>query len=105
MDSFRGHLTQQISHTCNVNNIKQVIIPGGMTSHCQPLDISVNRSFKSHLTTYYRKYGLMMHKTADQTCDKFNLDVLTKAIKYSWNRIQPAVITNGFRKMREYVQT
>mgnify|MGYP002481809685 CR=1 FL=1 len=54
LDSFRGHLSKDIKHTCDENNIIRAVIPGGWTSKCQPLDLSVNRSlvsFKEILST------------------------------------------------------
>ena len=49
MGSFSGHKTTEVKKTCKHNNIDIMMIPGGYTGLLQPLDISVNRSFKSKL--------------------------------------------------------
>ena len=48
-DSFRGHLVDRVKErTQNGYNTDIAVIPGGLTSVLQPLDVSINRSFKSH---------------------------------------------------------
>jgi len=44
--AFKGHLTpgKKASITCSSMNTDLVVLPGGMTSHVQVLDIVVNRS-------------------------------------------------------------
>lgn len=49
MDSFSGHLTQQVRAVLKDHKFDVLIIPGGYTKYLQPLDISVNRSFKARL--------------------------------------------------------
>ena len=52
IDSARSHLHQE-----EKDELKKVpkvsIIPGGCTRFIQPLDISVNRSFKDNLRTHW----------------------------------------------------
>ena len=49
MDSFSGHNSKSVKEVCQEKNVTTVVIPGGCTSHVQPLDISVNRSFKANV--------------------------------------------------------
>ena len=58
LDSFRGHLTQQMKDVCEENDIVCTVIPGALTPKLQPLDISVNRSFKAYLREFYRQHGV-----------------------------------------------
>ena len=99
LDSFRGHLTDQVKHACDENNIVRAVIPGGLTPYCQPLDLTVNRSFKSLLRAYYRKYGLRQERDTNRTIQSFNLDVLTKGVIFAWNRMKQTTICNGFTAM------
>jgi hypothetical protein len=46
MDAFCGHLSSRIRNRLRNKNTDLVVIPSGMTSQLQPLDISVNRPFK-----------------------------------------------------------
>jgi hypothetical protein len=58
LDAFKGHLTPEISATITGSsmNIYLVVIPGGMSSQLQVLDVMVNRPFKDHLKQLYSKW-------------------------------------------------
>ena len=47
LDSFRGHLTDSVKNRFNEKNTNLAVIPGGLTSKLQPLDVSINKSFKN----------------------------------------------------------
>ena len=97
MDSFRGHLTEEIRQACSDINALRAVIPGGLTSHLQPLDLTVNRSFKSHLRKEYAKHLKAMGNNRQIPAQRLN--VLAGAVRQSWNHIRPSVIRNGFNEM------
>lgn len=99
LDSFRGHLTDTIKDTCDGKDIVRAVIPGGMTKYLQPLDLTVNKSFKSKVKEYYRKEAFIQSKSGSQSYRSFNLDIFTKAIKHSWNSVEGSTVRNGFEKM------
>jgi len=47
LDSFAGHLVDSVKNRLQEKNTNIAVIPGGLTSKLQPLDVSVNKSFKS----------------------------------------------------------
>lgn len=47
LDGFRGHTVDSVKHRLIEKNTNIAIIPGGCTSKLQPLDVSINKSFKS----------------------------------------------------------
>ena len=47
LDSFRGHTVDNVKNRLIEKNTNIAIIPGGCTSKLQPLDVSINKSFKS----------------------------------------------------------
>ena len=51
-DSFRGHLTDGVkSCACaRRKNIDQAVIPDGLTSLLQPLNVVINKPFKDRLS-------------------------------------------------------
>lgn len=48
-DSFRAHLSKPVRSTLRSINTECVVIPGGMTSMLQPLDVSINKPFKDRM--------------------------------------------------------
>jgi hypothetical protein len=48
-DSFRGHLEDSIKEKFRESGVYLAVIPGGLTSKCQPLDVSINKPFKDNL--------------------------------------------------------
>ncbi|CAI7805446.1 unnamed protein product, partial [Closterium sp. NIES-54] len=46
-DSYRGHLTKEVKARFAALNIVPAVIPAGYTADVQPLDVSVNKSFKA----------------------------------------------------------
>ena len=47
LDSFSAHLVNSVKRRFGEKNTNLAVIPGGLTSHLQPLDVSVNKSFKT----------------------------------------------------------
>lgn len=58
LDAFRGHTTVDVKR--QIQNLKTdlVIIPGGMTSQLQVLDVVVNKPFKDKLRSCYTNWML-----------------------------------------------
>ena len=48
-DSFRGHLEESVKKSFVINGFDLAVIPAGLTSLCQPLDITINKPFKDYL--------------------------------------------------------
>jgi hypothetical protein len=61
MNVFRGHLSDRIINRLRNKNTDLVIIPDGMTSQLQPLNVTINKPFK-HL----------VHKHCDPWLNKGN---------------------------------
>ncbi len=41
-DSFMAHITDEVHAALRNNKTDIVVIPGGLTSICQPLDVGIN---------------------------------------------------------------
>lgn len=67
LDSFKGHLTDQIKDTCDSLGITRAVIPGGFTGILQPLDLTVNKSFKAKLKRFYCREGLREVKSKEES--------------------------------------
>ena len=55
-DSFSAHITPDIKASFKNNNTDLVVIPGGLTSICQPLDVSINKPFKNNLRRQWHNW-------------------------------------------------
>ena len=49
LDTFLAYLTKQVRDEFAKNGTKLLAIPGGCTSVLQPLDVSLNKPFKSYI--------------------------------------------------------
>lgn len=100
MDSMRAHLTDLIKKKIKSKNCIPTIIPGGMTKMLQPLDISVNRSFKAVLRRIWEtwmtdgdhsftKTGRMRHASFGEAA---------KWVEEAWNSVSVGTVVAGFKK-------
>lgn len=51
LDSFRGHTVNSVKNRLVEKNTNIVVIPGGCTSKLQPLDVAINKSFKTKVSS------------------------------------------------------
>jgi len=51
-DSFRGHTVNSVKNRLVEKNTNIAVIPGGCTSKLQPLDVAINKSFKSKVILF-----------------------------------------------------
>ncbi|CAI7840762.1 unnamed protein product, partial [Closterium sp. NIES-53] len=56
LDSYRGHLTDAVKEKFRELNCVPAIIPAGCTAEIQPLDVSINKSFKASVRQQYQKW-------------------------------------------------
>jgi hypothetical protein len=52
-DAFKGHVTDSMKDQLCKMKTELLVIPGGMTSVLQPMDISINKSFKDRMRQQY----------------------------------------------------
>ena len=53
LDAFKGHLTDSVKNQLRKMKTELVVIPGGMTSVLQQMDVSINKPFKDRLRQQY----------------------------------------------------
>jgi hypothetical protein len=53
LDAFKGHLTDSVRDQLCKMKTELVVIPGGMTSVLQPMDVSINKHFKDRMRQQY----------------------------------------------------
>ena len=99
LDSAKPHITDGVKAIAKCYS-KLAVIPGGLTKKLQPLNLSVNKSFKSKLKDKWEEWmsgedhtftksGNQRRASYSQTC---------RWIKETWDEITIDCIKNGFRK-------
>ena len=67
-DSCATHLTDKVTEELNRRNIDQAVIPGGLTSLLQLLDVAVNKPLKDHMKQLWGSWmesGTIERRTID----------------------------------------
>lgn len=100
LDAFRGHLTDNIKSNLAHKNTDLVIIPGGMTSQLQPLDVSINKPFKDYLKKEYESWLWMDNHplTPSGKIKKAPASKLAEWVSNAWNKISNSVVEDSFKK-------
>ncbi|CAG8793992.1 19762_t:CDS:2, partial [Dentiscutata erythropus] len=99
-DSFKAHLTDAVKAKLHENNNDLVVIPSGLTSVCQLLDVSINQSFKVALCHYWHKWMAKggSGKTKKGNLKRAELHIICEWVLSAWAGIDPEIIRHAFRK-------
>lgn len=98
IDSFRGHLTENVKNKMKQEKSDMVVIPGGMTGILQPLDVSINRPFKAHLRHLYREWRCSSKEmTPTGRLKKPSLFQMCEWIVSAWNLIPKEIVSKSFK--------
>lgn len=102
-DSASAHITENVKSVVQRYS-RLAVIPGGLTKKLQPLDLTVNKSFKSKLKDKWEKWmSEGMHSfTKNGTQRRAKYSEICKWIKECWDEITIDCIKNGFRKAGIY---
>lgn len=100
LDAFRGHLTEPVKTQIRKMNGDLVIIPGGMTSQLQVLDVVVNKPFKDNLRKRYTDWLLSGDHTLTPSgkIQKPAVRLLCEWVLNAWAKVSSESIINGFKK-------
>jgi hypothetical protein len=99
LDAFKGHLTEKVKTVAsNLLNTDPVIIPGGMTSLLQVLDVVVNKPFKNRLCCLYGEWLISGNcpLTPAGNIRRPSEALLGQWIKTALDDISPESIIKGF---------
>lgn len=100
LDAFRGHLTPSVKKALSDEHTDLVVIPGGMTSQLQVLDVSINKPFKDKIRQQYTEWMLSGAHTLTPTgkIQKPAVSLISQWILTAWNSITPESIVKGFKR-------
>ena len=99
-DAYKCHITAEVRSCVNTQTNTDVsIIPGGLTSHLQPADVSWNKQFK---TAYKEKYSQWMATGPKSYTAAGNVRPPSKAlclqwVKECWEALSAEIVQKSFR--------
>jgi hypothetical protein len=79
--------------------VKVIHIPGGCTGLCQPLDVSVNQSFKSHVCRMWEEWLTSLLEESNEVRDATRKEVSEWMVVVSWEMVGKRILQNCWRKM------
>jgi hypothetical protein len=100
MDSMAAHIKESVKKEVKSTGAKLSIIPGGLTKLLQPLDVGVNRSFKSKLRSEWEKWMTQgIHSFTDGgRMRRASYAEVAQWVKTAWEAVEESTIKNAFKK-------
>ena len=99
-DSFSGHLTDGVKRWINAENTDLCVIPGGLTSVVQPLDVCLNKPFKDRLRDNWCQW--MAREDQDLTSSgnlkRASLPTVCQWVLDAWEGIKHESVVYSFKK-------
>ena len=82
------------------HNFHLTVIPAGLTSLCQPLDISINKPFKDNLRKEWHEWMVQggAGVTAAGNLKRARISDVCGWVKRSWDTISNQIVFNFFKK-------
>ncbi|CAG8791929.1 7518_t:CDS:2, partial [Dentiscutata erythropus] len=99
-DSFKGHLTDVVKEKFKETNTIMGVIPGGLMSLVQVLDVSINKPFKDHLCERWRNWMANgeFQPTKGENFKKPTCNLMYQWIVEAWEDIPTKIIEKSFKK-------
>ena len=100
-DMFKGHLLDSVKKQLAEGNTDVALIPAGLTSQLQPLDVSINKPFKDKVRVLWTDWmaGSTDHAlTRGGRLKKSSITLWCEWIVKAWNEIDTAIINKAFKK-------
>lgn len=99
-DAMTAHKESSVQKKINAAGAHIAVIPGGLTCKLQPLDVAVNRPFKTFVREEWDRWmssGSHTYTPAGRQRRATYVEVC-KWVITAWGKVKVTTITNGFRK-------
>ena len=104
-DAYKCHLTEPVKAKVKQTRSDAVVVPGGLTKHIQPADVSWNKPFKEAYRSKYEEwlsYGEKSFTTAGNMRAPSKLLCL-QWVKEAWESLSEDLIRNSFLACGIYI--
>ena len=99
-DQLKAHVTESTKRLVTKLKTHLAVIPGGLTSQLQPLDVSVNKSFKGFMREEWTKWieAPTHHVTRTGRVKPSSISNVCEWVKNSWQRVKSETIVKSLKK-------
>jgi hypothetical protein len=99
-DSFRAHKTADVARKVDSLKTSVAVIPGGLTSILQPLDVCLNKPFKDRLRAKWNNWMQSSDASLTKGGNLKKVDVVTISqwVKDVWMDVPAEMIVKSFKK-------
>lgn len=100
LDAFRCHLVESVKRLLRESGTELIVIPGGMTSQLQPLDVCINKPFKDRVRQNYVEWMSSGEPAVTPTgrLKRASPATLCHWIADAWATIPEDLIVRAFKK-------
>ncbi|GFX40319.1 pogo transposable element with KRAB domain [Trichonephila clavipes] len=100
MDSMKSHVSENVRNALKSASAKIAIIPGGLTKKLQPLDVGINRTFKSKVRKLWEQWMSDGEKNYTKTgkLKRASYENVSRWVLKAWNDVAETTVRNAFRK-------
>jgi hypothetical protein len=100
LDAFKGHVTDSVKDQLCKMKTELVVIPGGMTSVLQPMDVSINKTFKDRLKQQYLTWiaDPAREVTEPGKIKRAAPSEVAQWVLAAWKAIPESIIIRSFKK-------
>jgi hypothetical protein len=97
--SYRCHMMALVVSWIQAIRVEVIHIPSGCTGLCQLLDVSVNRSFKSHVRRMWEEWLTSLLDQTNKVRDVTRKEVSEWMAAVYWELVGSRILRNCWRKM------
>lgn len=99
-DHFKAHVTQSVKAIAADLKTQLAVVPGGLASQLQPLDVSVNKPFKALMKKEWMSWMQSVGNDLTPTgrIKKASITQVCDWILRSWNGVKKEVVVKSFKK-------
>jgi len=99
-DQFKAHVTESTKRLATKLKMHLAVIPGGLTSQLQHLDVSVNKTFKGFMHEEWAKWieAPTDHVTPAGRVKRPLISYVCEWVKNCWRRVKSETIVKSFQK-------